>query len=783
LGVDLAAVMSATVPCPVPDKQEIANWAHLFSDERFRPGRTHPQVYSDLNFIREYCRLGFEKFVTNSVDEALLQMFAVAARNDMPALIGAPFTPCHWGSLAALLHLFRDNNHELSDDRTVYWLTTERGERSMFAKLRIQSRMRRVLEAVNVFHSPEDYDPACEGTSLVFLRDVNQLSQVRAGSTLIVSDPRGELVFRKGEARALLDRLVGTGCLVTLIVPSAKITYGLAPGTMCWPWNEAALAIAHIRKEHYQDGIPWKWEAAAKNAGHTERAVLSLDGTNALEEPLLQLKGLAYKLFTKPKNIKDLIKRTEFQRLVGIFRQLVVPCEDFDRGDDERRLSARLQRLADTCEGCSKEVAEEIEIGLLFARELMAHLYHSEGKWALLRARVDSCIAEKRPLYLAFPQADEFTAERTLQVVRDYAKAKGEPLKVSVLDGPDSLSDCIGEVVLAGVPKLAMASRWRAPFKGRLTILAWRFDSFFAEISLHESNVSAESVRRRTWSRFFVTPLDSHAGTVADVSSVDEDSRRLEIEEVDGEIEAFDPSYRGATTSAQTLTANVIRKRNEYLLILDDGTTLPASASERQHILLEGYAGATVKTKMTSDLKKGDRIVLIDGESYDELSKRLQDEVDRQSSRLSFNELFDDWKLLCLEMNDGHEVRESFIQRLRGFGCTRDQQTIMTWLRWKVWGPAEVEDIVAAALAADNYDLVRNAKVFWEGLEDQRSRHRALGKWLTRAIKARGAAINPKDFEQMVDSSLELTLGDLKQGVSVKAIVDVVKPEAAGDDA
>lgn len=774
--------MSAIVPAP--EKQEIANWARLFSDERFKPGRTNPQVYGDLNFIREYCRLGFEKFVTNSVDESLLQMFAVAARNEVPAIIGAPFTPCHWGSLAVLLHLFRENNYDLYEERTVYWLTTERGERSMFAKLRIQGRMRRVLEAINVFHSPEDYDPKCEGTSLVFMRELNQLNQVRAGSILIVSDPRGELVFRKGEAQTLLDRLVGTGSFVTLIIPSAKIMYGLAPNAMCWPWNEAALATAHIRKEHYQDGIPWKWEAAAKNAGNTERAVLSLDGTKALEEPLLQLKGLAYKLFTKPKNIKDLLKRTEFQRLVGIFRQLVVPFEDFDRGDDERRLSARLQRLADTCDGCSKDVSEEIEIGLLYARELMGHLYYSEGKWALLRARVDSCIAEKRPLYLAFPQADEFTAERTLEIVKEYVASKGESLKVSVLDGPDSLPDCNGEVVLAGTPKLAMASRWRAPFKGRLTILAWRFDSFFAEMSLHESNASAETVRRRTWQRFFVTPLDSHAGTVADVSSVDEDSRRLETEEVDGEIEAFDPSYRGAASTAQTLTASVIRKRNEYLLILDDGTTLPASASERQHILLEGYAGATVKTKMTSDLKKGDRIVLIDGESYDELSKRLQDEVDRQSSRLSFNELFDDWKLLCLEMNDNDDVRERFIQRLYGsFGCKRDRQTIMNWLRWKNWGPAEVEDIVAAALAADNFDLVRNAKVFWDGLEEQRSRHRALGKWLTKAIKARGAAINPKDFEQMVDSSLELTLGDLKRGVSVKAIVDVVKPEAANDDA
>lgn len=775
--------MNAAAPIPGAERQQIANWARLFSDERFCPGRMDPQAYSDHNFIREYCRLGFDHFVANSVDEALLQLFSVAAQNEVPTIIGAPYTPCHWGSLAVLLHLFRDGNHDLEDGRTVYWLTTERGERSMFARLRIQNRMRRVVEAVNILQSPADYDPSCGGTSLVFLRDVTQLSQVRAGSSLICSDPRGELVFRKGEIESLLDRLIRTGCLVTLIAPSSKIKYGLAPDSVCWPWSEAALATGHIRKEHRQDAIPWKWEAAAKNAGHTDRAVLSLDGAKSTEGPLIELKGLAYKLFAKPKNIKDLIHRTEFQRIVGVFRQLVVPFEDFDRGDDERRLSARLERLARSSEGCSRDVAEEIQIGLLYARDLVTQLYYSEGKWALLRDRIHACIAQKSPLYLAFPQADAFTAERTLQIVHEYAERKGGTLKATVLDGPDSIPDCVGEVVLAGVPKLAMASRWRAPFKGRLTILAWHFDRLFAEMSLHESNSSAESVRRRTWSRFFVTPLDSHAATIADVLSIEDDSRRLEAEEVDGEIEAFDPSYRGATTSVQTLTANVIVKRNQYLLVLEDGTTLPASASERQHVLLDGYGGATVKSKMTSDLKSGDRIVLIDGESYDELSKRLQDEVDRQSSRLSFNELFDEWRLLCLEANDGDKVREGFLQRIRGFGCKRDQATIMSWLRWKVWGPAEEEDIVAAALAAANYDLVRNARVFWEGLEDQRRRHRALGKWLTKAIKARGAAVDPSDFERVVDTSLALTLGDLKRGVSVKTVVDIVKPEAATENA
>jgi hypothetical protein len=185
---------------------------------------------------------------------------------------------------------------------------------------------------------------------------------------------------------------------------------------------------------------------------------------------------------------------------------------------------------------------------------------------------------------------------------------------------------------------------------------------------------------------------------------------------------------------------------------------------------------------MTADLKNGDQLILINGESYDHLNKRLQDEVDRASSRLSFNELFDEWKMLCLEQDETEEIRSAFLERVtQEFKCKRDRGTIISWLRWKVWGPAALEDILAAALAAGNYDLARNAKLFWQGLEEQRSRHRRLGTWLKKVI-ARSAAIEPSDFEKVIDTTLELTLGDLKRGVSLKTIAQIIRPMAARGD-
>jgi hypothetical protein len=771
--------MSAIPRTIEPERQEVANWLRLFSDERFR--KFDIKAYRDHDFIREHCRLGFQHFVRNSVDEAILQTLSRAAEFGRPAILGAPFTPCHWGALAVLLHLFRNGNHDLRAGRTVYWLSTEPRERAMFAKLRIQSRFRRVCEAINVFAAPDKYDDGCSGTSLVFLREVPELSGVRPGEILIVSDGRGELVFRKNEAAELLDKLVATRCAVTLIVPSRNVTYALAPDTVCWPWSEAVLAKAHIRAPHDGDAIPWRWEAGARLAGRTERRVLAIEGLKPIEDLLVDLKGLAYRLFSKPKTFYDLRCRTEFQRIVGVLRQLAVPLEDFDRGDDQRRISARLSRLDADTDGATKEIAEEIKIGLLYARDLVTKLQFSPGKWDLLRSSVDGCIADGRALALAFPQPDPYSAERTLEFVRAYALERGAPLDVRVIAGPDDLPDFEGEVALLGIPKLSQASRWRIPFRGRLTVLAWQFDQFFGNIALHESNASAESVRRRTWSKYFETPLDAHLANEAEVSTVEQESRSGEIAEVDGEIEAFDLSYRGVHAPTETVVSDAIRAKAEYLLMMDDGSTVPAMAGEEHHVLISSYAGNAVKNKTTSKLQTGDQIILINGESYSHLSKRLREEVDRASSLLSFNELMERWQMLCLEQDDDDDTRENFVRKIGTLGCDRGRATIMSWLKLKRMGPERWEDIAAAALAAGDFDLAHSAKHFWNGLEQQRDRHRRLGYWLKKAL-AKSAGADSADGDKIVDSNLGLTFGDLQRGIRVRTIVQIKRPQASAED-
>jgi len=281
--------MSAIADVKDPGPRTIANWFRLFSDERFH--MLSASAYADHNFIREDCRLGFERFVHNSVDEALLQLYSHAAESGNIAIVGAPFTPCHWGTLAVLVHLFRNGNYKLRAQRTVYWLTTEKGERSLFARLRMHNRFRRIADAINFFSSPDTYDDNCKGTSLVMLRGVHELSAVASGQSVIVSDGRGELVFRKGEADALVRNLRGTGSLATLIIPSRSITYGLAQDAVCWPWSESALSRMQIPTRFDGEALAWKWEAGAHFAGHTERRVLTIEGVKPIEDLLVELKG------------------------------------------------------------------------------------------------------------------------------------------------------------------------------------------------------------------------------------------------------------------------------------------------------------------------------------------------------------------------------------------------------------------------------------------------------------------------------------------------------------
>lgn len=318
------------------------DWLRLFSDERFR--MLSRSVYADHCFIKDTCRLGHDRFVSNSVDEALLQLCSTGFEIGEPCVVGAPFTPCHWGTLAVLAHLFRDGNHDLRAHRTVYWLTTERGELALFSRLRLHRLFHRIADVAGCTPFSEIVDRR-EATSLVILRGAHELSEVPAGHDLVVSDARGELVFRKGEAEELVRRTRETGSLATVIVPSQKLTYWLAEDAVCWPWSEAAIASMHVRERLEGDALPWRWEAGAHVAGRTRRRVHTVTGVKPVDELLVELRGFAHKLFSQPKTFSDMRIRIEFQRVVAVLREMAIPFEELDRGDDERRPSARLRRL------------------------------------------------------------------------------------------------------------------------------------------------------------------------------------------------------------------------------------------------------------------------------------------------------------------------------------------------------------------------------------------------------------------------------------------------------
>lgn len=752
--------------------QSLANWRLLFSDERFL--RAGQQEYSDHNFIREHCRLGFEKLVHNEVDESLLQLYSKGADAEAISVIGAPFTPCHWGTLAVLLHLFR-GNHDLQADRTVYWLTTERHEQALFARLRMQGVFRRVSEALAFCSSLEYFDCKVKGTSLVLLQGIHQLDQVPEGQTIVVSDPRGELVFRKGETDDLVSKLRATGSIATVVVPSRNIPYGLAADGLCWPLSELAIATFHIPDRYDATALPWQWELGAHYSGTTSRRVLALTGVKPLEELLLELKHMSYRMFGKPKTFYDRRLMMEFQRIVGAFRQLAIPLSVHEAGDDPARLSARLARLEEDASGASIDISDEIQIGLMYVGDLVRQLQNTDAKWTLLRTCVDECIESGRRLGLAFPQKYEYATRSTVEYVRAYAAEKGSNLVPSTIASPNELPYFHGDVVLLSVPKFAQASQWRVPFDGRLTILAWQCDRVLADISMTESNPSAESVRRRTWLRYFSTPIQAAAEINVERTRVEEESESTSLAQVDGEIEAFDASFRGVTLKSVAVVSEAIRAKAGFVLTLDDGTSLEALASEEQHVLLRAFGSNNVKPKKTADLREGDEIILVNGESYEQLTKRLQMEADRISSLLSFSELWERWQFLCILADDSRVARELFISKIQQYGCRRGRQTIISWLRLQRMGPDAVEDIAMAALAAKDFELAKNAETLWEGLNERRHRHRKLGAWLSKAL-AKSAGADHAQRDKVVDDNLGLTFGDLQRGISVRTITHIQCP-------
>jgi hypothetical protein len=346
----------------------------------------------------------------------------------------------------------------------------------------------------------------------------------------------------------------------------------------------------------------------------------------------------------------------------------------------------------------------------------------------------------------------------------------------STISNPLDLIGRKGDVVLLGVPKLGHASRWRIPFDGRLTMIVWGFEHTLGILALKGANESAESMRRRNWRARFVTDPESYGATTPD-EGVTTESETVEMSDDGLEIEAFDLSYRGRSTTASSRVAEAVRERSQYELEMDDGSIVHALAAETQHVVVGLYGSNNLKQRSTSDLRVGDSIVLINGETYEQLTARVQIAADRVTGLLSFTELWERWQLVCLEKDESPTVRDAFIAKLLALGCQRTIQTVRSWLRLQRYGPDELEDIVLVALAAEDFELAKSAEDLHRGLEAKRARHRALGKWLRKALNA-SAAVDEHAKERVADPNLGITFGELQRAISVRKIVAIHPPKA-----
>lgn len=753
-----------------------ANWHRLVSDERFKHFPTG--AYHDDQFIINHARLGFDEFISSAVDRAILLLLARADVDRSPLVIGAPFTPCHWGALSVLFHLLR-RNERLRAPRRLFWLTTERRERALFARLRMQSKFRRVADAVTVRRGEDDVSGAPTQTELVLLRGIEDLHLVQPHDQLVVSDPRGELTVRKGEADELVRRVASSTNDSTVIIPARHVVRAMESVAMCFPFSDGAIATFHVPHPPHELGIPWEWARAARNAGRAERRVIRIDGIPEVETRLAELKDAAYKVFSRPKNFYDVRLTMEFQRIIGSLRQLAVPIEYHENSDDQGTFKARIALLESRLGGASLDISEYLQISLMLLKELFQKLSGTAAKWEPLRTCIDDSIERGSPLTLAFPQADSYSAWRTQIFVAEYAATKGAQIVPHTISNPLDLLDRKGDVVLLGVPKLAHASRWRIPFEGRLTMLTWGFEHTLGILALKGASDSAEAMRRRTWSSRFATNPSVYASQAAD-ETVSSESETVEMTNEALELEAFDLSYRGRTATTSSRVAEAVRERSEYEIEMDDGSVVHALAAETQHVVVGLYGGNTLKQRNTTDLKIGDRIVLINGETYEQLTARLQMAADRVSGLLSFTELWERWQLLCLEKDESRKIREDFIGKVRAMGCKRTVQTIRSWLRLQRYGPDDLEDLVCVALAADDFELAKSATDLHRGLVDKRARHRSLGKWLHKAL-AISASIDERDKEKVVDPNLGITFGELQRAVTVKTISAIRPPKESVD--
>lgn len=729
--------------------------------------------YSDLDYLRTNLKIGHSLLVSSDIDVQILQLLYGSTRLGTPLVLGTPFAPCHWSAIALAYHLTGHGNHDLSTKRRVVWLRASQSEFSFVQRLKNVRNFGRLFDSVEVRRTNFSENGG-KTTELLLTDDLTDEIASQADA-VIISDPVGLDDTSRTSGASLRKMAIHHGIQLTIILPSNAMASDL--DGLFWPFSFATISASSSAYMWRDKHLHELYANGSYNAAKTNRFVrpchFPATALSSLESAAKSAAALSNSRLDW--NSKSLI--FEYQRIVSFVRQICIPIDEILAGVGG--IDERIQTLKNRLPFLQIEIRDEIEIGLLHLADVITEIALNNTKWAAFEEILISLPKGSR-LQILQPQGDATLDARYIAYARRELERLGhapDQIKVSSDSRKSALHEFSGFVIGTAPPKYRSAAYWRFPFSGSLYTLCYPNDLQRAIWANLDERRNGENIRQESWKAISNISLERFP-RLTGMPSMNLETLSAEDYKLAEAIEI--PRLPIATNGA---TNTQERRINEgapvdvgIRVTLESGDTFSWYPAEEHYILTSAGTSGRVTSVKTIDLTIGDTVIIVDGESYATLSRRLMDTSDAANSGATFLEIFEQWQYLCIEAGTTSQTRRAFVNGLRDAGCEKSEAAIFSWLDLKVLGPDSCADIVKCAFVSKNFGLIQNADFLFEGLQKRRIMHRNLGRWLNRALAASASAA--EQSSRIIDPSLNLSLANLRQAIRLQRVMKIEAPNA-----
>lgn len=240
------------------------------------------------------------------------------------------------------------------------------------------------------------------------------------------------------------------------------------------------------------------------------------------------------------------------------------------------------------------------------------------------------------------------------------------------------------------------------------------------------------------------------------------------------------PIFREPQQSTQ-ITEQDIWCNEAIHLQFKSGSSVTYAVDDFINVIIAGPSGPEVEERAVRSLRVNDRVVLIHGQQRQSFYELIISRMHQHPSMILHLGLIRRWQKDIINhyyrwSENGSRTLEQLLKRMNDRGSTLvSTATLQNWLRGYALCPQDAQDLLRLAEVLDMDFVRQNYQRIYKAASRLRGLHRGVANKLNRWLQQQARGIDSGNEDDVIDSELGLTFGDLKSSLSVQQIAAVQK--------